>query len=140
MTAVYKAEDAQSRWRSAFDSAIVRLVLLAGAIRSAQLGWVALIAHVFDTELRGLFSKPVFALLPWLLGAIASAFLVYWIGVRLLERREVSELALAGAARYLPFLSSEVLSYLAPSFAFFGRRGGQPTMDTGARWVSRLGR
>src|SRR5215831_8643087 len=102
MTGVYKAEHAQSGWRSAFDSAIIRLVLLAGAIRSVQLGWIALIAHVFDTEVRGLFSKPVFALLPWLLGAIASAFLVYWIGVRLMERREVTELALAGAARYLP--------------------------------------
>jgi len=102
MTGVYKAEDAQSRWRSAFDSAIIRLVLLAGAIRSVQLGWIALIDHVFDTEVRGLFSKPVFALLPWLLGAIASAFLVYWIGVRLMERREVTELALAGVARYLP--------------------------------------
>src|SRR5215469_8053483 len=102
MTGVYKAEDAQSGWRSAFDSAIIRLVLLASAIRSVQLGWVALIAHVFDTEVRGLFSKPVFALLPWLLGAIASAFLVYWIGVRLMERRKVSELALTDAPRYLP--------------------------------------
>src|SRR5262249_55508278 len=80
----------------------IRLVLLAGAIRSVQLGWNTLITHVFDTEVRGLFSKPVFVLLPWLLGAIASAFLVYWIGVRLMERRKVSELALASAARYLP--------------------------------------
>src|SRR5215469_12227338 len=102
MTGVYKAEDGQSRWWSAFDSALIRLVLLAGVIRSVQLGWVALITHVFDTDIRGLFSKPVFALLPWLLGAIASAFLVYRIGVRLMERREVTELSLAGAARYLP--------------------------------------
>ena len=89
MTGVYKAEDAKSRWRSWFDSAIIRLVLLAGAIRSVQLGWIALIAHVFDTEVRGLFSKPIFALLPWILWAIPSAFLVYSVGVRLMERRKV---------------------------------------------------
>src|SRR5215469_2304185 len=37
-----------------------------------------------------------------LIAAIATAFLVYWIAVRLMEGREVSELALAGGARYLP--------------------------------------
>ena len=85
-----------------FDSAIIRLVLLVGAIRLTQLGWVAFITRALDTEVRGLFSWPVLALLPWLLPAIGSAFLVYWIGVRLMERREVRELALADAARYLP--------------------------------------
>jgi len=70
MTGVYKAEeDAQRRWRSAFDSAIIRLVLLVRRNSIVQLGWVDLIAHVFDMEVRGLFAKPVFALLPWLLGS-----------------------------------------------------------------------
>lgn len=100
MTGIHK--NAQEPRRSVFDSAIVRLVLLVGAIRSMQLVWVALITRALNSDVRGLFSLPVLVLLPWLLLAIVSAFLVYWIGVRLMERREVRELALADAARYLP--------------------------------------
>ena len=100
MTAVHK--NTQEPGRSVFDSAIIRLVSLVGAIRLTQLGWVAFITRALDTEVRGLFSWPALALLPWLLPAIGSAFLVYWIGVRLMERREVHELAWADAACYLP--------------------------------------
>jgi uncharacterized protein len=95
-------QNSQKPQRSVFDSAIIRLVLLVGAIRSTQLGWVVLITRMLHTEVRGLFSLPVLALLPWLLMAIVSAFLVYWIGVRLMERREVLELAWVDAACYLP--------------------------------------
>ena len=95
-------KDAQEPRRSVFDSAIVRLVLLVGAIRSTQLGWVALITRALHTDVRDLFSLPVWVLLPWLPLATVSAFLVYWIGVHLMERREVRELALVDAARYLP--------------------------------------
>jgi membrane protease YdiL (CAAX protease family) len=95
-------KNAQKPGGGVFDSAIIRLVLLVGAIRSTQLGWIALITRALDTEVRGLFSLPALALLPWLLPAIVSAFLVYWFGVRLMERREVRELTLADAACYLP--------------------------------------
>jgi uncharacterized protein len=95
-------KNAQEPGRSVIDSPIVRLVLLVGAIRSIQLGWVALITRALDTEVRGLFSLPVLTLLPWLLLAMVSAVVLYWIGVRLMERREVHELAFADAVRYLP--------------------------------------
>lgn len=95
-------KNAQEPGRSVIDSAIVRLVLFVGAIRSIQLGWVALITRALDTEVRGLFSLPVLTLLPWLLIAMVSAVVLYWIGVRLMERREVHELAFADAVRYLP--------------------------------------
>jgi hypothetical protein len=101
MTGVRKADEAQGLRRSIFDFAIVRLILLAGGVRSAQLGWVALITRALHKQIRDLFSEPVLVLLPWLVAAIVSGFLVYWIGVRLIERREVRELALASAARYL---------------------------------------
>lgn len=102
MTGLRKAENAQGFGQSVFDLAIVRLILLAGALQSARIGWAVLIARVFDVKLRDLFSEPLFALLPWLLGAILSAFLLYWSGVRLSENREVRELALRDAVCYLP--------------------------------------
>jgi membrane protease YdiL (CAAX protease family) len=71
--------------------------LLAGTLQAAQIGFVALITHKLDTTISGLFSKPVTMLLPLLVPAILAAFTVYWVGVRLLERRPVHELALAPA-------------------------------------------
>jgi membrane protease YdiL (CAAX protease family) len=87
--------------KSAFDLAIVRLLLLAGVIRSLQLGWVALITRALNARVSDLFSEPFFVLLPWLLAAIVTAFLAYWLGVRLMEQRQVTELGCSGAARYL---------------------------------------
>jgi membrane protease YdiL (CAAX protease family) len=74
-----------------------RLVLLAGTLQAAQIGFAALITHKLDTTISGLFSKPVAVLLPLLVPAILTAFAVYWLGVRLLEQRPVRELALAPA-------------------------------------------
>jgi membrane protease YdiL (CAAX protease family) len=49
------------------------------------------------TRISGLFAKPVAVLLPLIVPAILAAFALYWLGVRLLERRPVHELALAPA-------------------------------------------
>jgi uncharacterized protein len=95
------AEGAKKSWKSAFDFAIVRVLLLAGAIRSLQLGWVVLITRALNTRVPDLFSEPVFALLPWLLAAVVTAFLAYWLGVRRMEHRQVTELACSNVARYL---------------------------------------
>lgn len=95
------AEGPQKPRKSAFDFAIVRLLLLAGVIRSLELGWVALITRALNVRVPDLFSEPVFALLPWLLAAIVTAFLAYWLGVRLMEQRQVTELRCSGAARDL---------------------------------------
>jgi membrane protease YdiL (CAAX protease family) len=94
-------EDVEMPWRSVFDFAIIRLVVLASVIRSLQLGWILLITRALNTTVPDLFSEPVSALLPWLLAAIVTAFLVYWVAVRLMERRQVTELVCSGAARYL---------------------------------------
>jgi len=67
--------------RSVLDFAITRVLLLAGLIRSGQLGCVALITLALGTRVSDLFSEPVFALLPCLSAAIVTAFLIYWLGV-----------------------------------------------------------
>jgi len=84
-----------------FDFGIIRLVLLAGLIRAVQFGWVMLITRALGKSVPDLFSEPVFALLPWLFAAIVTALLVYWLSVRLMERRQVRELAWSRAPRYL---------------------------------------
>jgi membrane protease YdiL (CAAX protease family) len=93
-------EDVGKPWRSVFDFAIIRLVLLA-SIRALQLGWILLITRTLNARVPALFSEPVFALLPWLMAAMVTAFLAYWLSVRLMERRHVTELACSGAARNL---------------------------------------
>jgi len=86
---------------SIFDLAISRLVLLAGAVLLAQVAWITLITRALNATVNDLFTKPAVVLLPWLAPATLSAFLIYWLGVRLLERRKVGELALADAPLYL---------------------------------------
>ena len=75
--------------RTTWLAVVIPYTLWFAVAWSAAINGVFLIAHVFNTEVRGLFSKPIFALLPWILGAIPSAFLVYSVGVRLMERRKV---------------------------------------------------
>lgn len=79
----------------------MRLLLLASSVQITELACAALIAHLLHTRVRDLFSKPVALLLPFLLSAISAAFVVYWLAVRLVEKRRVRELELAPAASYL---------------------------------------
>src|SRR5215469_4717747 len=86
--------------RSVLKLAVTRLVLLAGIVQVTEFGCIALITYALETPVRDLFSKPLAALLPFVVPAILAAFAVYWLGVRIIEKRRVRELALDQAFSY----------------------------------------
>jgi uncharacterized protein len=113
---------------------LLRFVLLAGILQAAQVGFVALITHNLHTTINGLFSKPVVVLLPLLLPAILTAFAVYWLGVHVLEKRPVHELALAPALANLGIgVGSGVLLFVSVFCAIAA--GGSATYEAYAGLV-----
>ena len=88
-------------WRTLFNFALVRLILLASSVQIIELGGAALITHFLHARVRDLFSMPFLVLVPYIVPAIFASFVVYSLCVRLIERRPLSELNLAPAARYL---------------------------------------
>ena len=87
--------------RSVLKLAVARLVLLGGIVQLTEFGSAALITYALDTPVRGSFSKPFVVLLPFVVPAMLAALAVYWLGVRIIEKRRVRELALERASSYL---------------------------------------
>ena len=114
-------------WRALLDLAVVRLVLLAGTVQVTELGCAALITHFLHARVRDLFSKPFILLLPFIVPAILASFAVYFLCARLFERREITELGLAHAARYLAFGAGGGVLWFGTVFGTIWRKATQST-------------